>query len=86
MADEEEISLDIVKFYLGEERVNSEPQALSAFKDMKLGEAKDEFERQFIIHNLEMHDYNITQTAQTLGVYPSNLHGKIKKYGITVKK
>ncbi|HUX19849.1 MAG TPA: sigma-54 dependent transcriptional regulator [Spirochaetia bacterium] len=86
MADEKEISLEIVKFYLGEEQTNSEPEALRAFKDMKLGEAKDEFERQFIIHKLEMHDYNITQTAQTLGVYPSNLHGKIKKYGISVRK
>ncbi len=86
MADEEEISQETVKFYLGEERVKTEPEALKEFNDMKLGEAKDEFERQFIVHKLEMHDYNITQTAQTLGIYPSNLHGKIRKHGIRVKK
>ena len=86
MADEKEISQDIVKYYLGEEKIVKSSDVLKEFADMKLGEAKDEFERQFIVQKLELHDYNITQTAQTLGIYPSNLHGKIKKYGIKVKK
>ncbi|HUZ17616.1 MAG TPA: helix-turn-helix domain-containing protein, partial [Spirochaetia bacterium] len=86
MADEKEISQEIVKYYLGEEKIAKEPDALKGFTDMKLGEARDAFERQFIVQKLELHEYNITQTAQELGIYPSNLHGKIKKYGIKVKK
>jgi two-component system, NtrC family, nitrogen regulation response regulator NtrX len=86
MADEQEISQEIVRYYLGEETSAKESGILREFSEMKLGEAKDEFERRFIVLKLESHDYNITQTAQELGVYPSNLHGKIKKYGIAVKK
>jgi len=86
MVDEQLISPETVKFYLGEQRVNGESASLREFGGMKLGEARDEFERKFIVQKLEDNDFNITQTAQILGVYPSNLHGKIKKFGIKVKK
>lgn len=47
---------------------------------MDLQSAKDEFERRFLLLKLEEHNYNITRTAQNLGMYPSNLHAKIRKY------
>jgi len=53
---------------------------------MKLGEARDEFERELIIEALGRHGNNISRTAQSLGVYPSSLHGKIKKLGISVDR
>jgi two-component system, NtrC family, nitrogen regulation response regulator NtrX len=33
---------------------------------------------------LRKHGYNIARTAESIGVYPSNLHAKIKKFGIEV--
>ena len=56
------------------------------YSDMKLNDAKDKFEKQFIIQKLEQTDYNISKAAETLGIYPSNLHGKIKKLGIEILK
>jgi two-component system nitrogen regulation response regulator NtrX len=53
---------------------------------MKLGEARDLFEKRLISRRLEENGYNVAQTAQALGVYPSNLHGKIKKHGIEIRK
>jgi len=36
--------------------------------------------------SLGVNNYDISKTARLLGVYPSNLHGKIKKFGIEIKK
>jgi two-component system nitrogen regulation response regulator NtrX len=56
------------------------------FAEMKLADAKDEFERRFIEMKLKEQDYNVSRCAEVLGVYPSNLHGKVKKLGIELKK
>ena len=58
--------------------------SLSELVDLRLTGAKDAFERKYLVHNLRKHDYNIARTAEGIGVYPSNLHAKIKKYGIEV--
>ncbi len=86
MVDEQEISQETVRFYLGEQRIGRDPAELRGFSDLKLQEARETFERKFIVQKLEDNGYNITQTAQELGIYPSNLHAKIKKLGITVKR
>ncbi|AFG38691.1 sigma-54-dependent transcriptional regulator [Spirochaeta africana] len=59
---------------------------LARFEGMTLGEAREQFERELIEKKLQQHDNNISQTAQALGVYPSNLHGKIRKLRIHVGK
>jgi two-component system nitrogen regulation response regulator NtrX len=66
-------------------RISADP-VLIPFEGMSLGEAKDAFERQLILQKLEETGYNITKAAQLLGIYPSNLHNKIRKYGIETKK
>jgi two-component system nitrogen regulation response regulator NtrX len=47
-----------------------------------LREAKLEFEKEFILRKLKENSGNITKTAQEIGVERSNLHKKIKFYGI----
>lgn len=49
-------------------------------------EAKEEFEREFLIQKLEENDWNISRTAEIIEVERSNLHRKIKSYGIELKK
>jgi len=56
------------------------------YHHLKLNEAKDTFECDFLIRKLEENGYNVSRTAQVLGIYPSNLHSKIKKYGIKILK
>lgn len=51
-----------------------------------LREAREEFERDFIIQKLEENDWNISRTAEIIELERSNLHRKIKSYGIDVRK
>jgi two-component system nitrogen regulation response regulator NtrX len=48
--------------------------------------AREEFERLFIIQKLDENDWNITRTAEAIDLERSNLHRKIRSYGIELKK
>jgi two-component system nitrogen regulation response regulator NtrX len=50
-----------------------------------LRDARQEFEKEFIIRSLKEHDWNISRTAQVLGIERSHLHRKIKSFGISVE-
>ncbi len=87
LVDEAEVTEETARYYLGE--AGSRPFSDSSQREydgMKLGEARDLFEKRLVERRLEANGYNIAKTAQAMGVYPSNLHGKIKKYGIEIKK
>jgi len=60
------------------------PDRLDILTDLRLSDARDAFERGYLVHNLGKHGYNIAKTAESIGIYPSNLHAKIKKFGIEV--
>jgi two-component system nitrogen regulation response regulator NtrX len=47
-----------------------------------LREARDEFEKAFILRRLRETHWNITRAAERLGIERSNLHRKMKAYGI----
>lgn len=51
-----------------------------------LRDAREEFEREFIIQKLEENDWNISRTAELIELERSNLHRKIKSYGIDVRR
>ena len=51
-----------------------------------LREAREEFEKEFILQKLEENDWNISKTAEAIELERSNLHRKIKSYGIDMKK
>jgi two-component system, NtrC family, nitrogen regulation response regulator NtrX len=59
---------------------------LPAFDDMTFKQARDEFEREFIQQKLEEFDGNVSRTAEAIDLERSNLHRKIKSYGIELKK
>ena len=40
------------------------------------------FEREFILRQLENHRWNITQTAQAIGLSRAALHAKMKEYAL----
>jgi len=52
-----------------------------SFKTLK--DARDAFEKDFIIQKLKENSWNISKTSDAIGVERSNLHKKIKAYGIT---
>jgi two-component system nitrogen regulation response regulator NtrX len=47
-------------------------------------DAKDYFEKYYLEFKLFQNHGIISKTAEAIGMYPSNLHGKVKKFGITV--
>ena len=48
--------------------------------------AREDFEREFILQKLEEFGWNISKTAEAIELERSNLHRKIKSYGIDMKK
>ena len=64
-----------------------EAPKLGTFLDINsLREAREEFEKEFIIQKLEENDWDISKTADSIELERSNLHRKIKSYGIDLKK
>ncbi|RNC65840.1 MAG: sigma-54-dependent Fis family transcriptional regulator [Desulfuromonadales bacterium] len=51
-----------------------------------LREAREEFEKEFILQKLEEHGWNISRTAEAIELERSNLYRKMKSYGIDMKK
>ena len=51
-----------------------------------LKDARDAFERAYILAELRANDWNMTRTAERLGIERSHLYRKIKTYGITPPK
>jgi two-component system nitrogen regulation response regulator NtrX len=87
LSDGEEVGADEVRQNLGQStRSKRRSSELGEYLEMGLNEAKDTFERRYIEQKLDENGHNISRTAQSLGIYPSNLHGKIRKLGIDVKK
>ena len=51
-----------------------------------LKEARLNFERSFIIERLEANEWNVSKTAEAIGLERSNLHRKLRAYGIDPKR
>ena len=87
LVDEAEVTEETARYYLGEtESRPSKSSLYHEYEGMKLSEAKDLFEKRMVERCLEENGFNISKTAQAMGVYPSNLHGKIRKYKIEIRK
>jgi two-component system nitrogen regulation response regulator NtrX len=67
-----------------EGRTEPDPLESNATSD-SFREAKQDFERQYIIRKLREFDGNISKTAESIGLERSNLHKKIKSYGLEIK-
>ncbi|MDF1580797.1 MAG: sigma-54 dependent transcriptional regulator [Desulfuromonadales bacterium] len=60
--------------------------ALSLIPELTFKDAKDYFEKAYLMKKLEENDWNISRTAEKIGLERSNLHRKIKTYRIELKK
>lgn len=61
-------------------RVTQSPQNLFSISTLK--DARDAFEKEYLTTKLKENDWNISKTADALDMERSNLHRKIKAYGI----
>jgi two-component system nitrogen regulation response regulator NtrX len=69
-----------------QESVGRPPYASATGELGTLREAREEFERDFILQKLEENDWNVSRTAEIIEIERSNLHRKIKAFGIELKK
>ncbi|MCD4653827.1 sigma-54 dependent transcriptional regulator, partial [bacterium] len=60
--------------------IKNDYMEVSGIADLRA--ARDNFERQFILKKLELSFWNVTRTAEILGIERSNLHRKMKQLGI----
>jgi len=51
-----------------------------------LKRARDQFEKKFILEKLAAFEWNVSKTAEAIGLERSNLHRKMRAYGIELKK
>jgi two-component system nitrogen regulation response regulator NtrX len=49
-------------------------------------EARDLFEKQYLQYKLTQNGYIISRTAEAIGMYPSNLHAKLRKHLIRTER
>jgi two-component system nitrogen regulation response regulator NtrX len=71
--------------YSGSSLGGSEPNpqgAIAVSSGRSLKEAKTEFEREYIIQALKENGWNISKTAQVLGIERTYLHRRMKSFGI----
>ncbi|MCX8033988.1 MAG: sigma-54 dependent transcriptional regulator [Thermodesulfovibrio sp.] len=66
--------------------VRKEFSGESYFQYNSLKEARDAFERDFILKKLKDNNWNMTKTAELIGIERSNLYKKIKSLGIPLPK
>jgi DNA-binding NtrC family response regulator len=58
------------------------PAKLAFSHKQTLREFKEEMEREFIRQSLVANDWNVSKTAEALGIERTNLHKKIKAFGL----
>ncbi|MBW2505160.1 MAG: sigma-54-dependent Fis family transcriptional regulator [Deltaproteobacteria bacterium] len=49
-------------------------------------QAKEDFEKIYLLNKLKEYDWNVSKTAEAIGIERSNLHRKIKTYQIKLEK
>jgi two-component system nitrogen regulation response regulator NtrX len=73
---------------LGKDLQNSDESAATyqVSSGASLKTARSEFERFFILDRLEENDWNVSKTADAIGIERSNLHRKLRAYNIDPKR
>ena len=82
LVDDDAIGASDVDRFVQPRGSNGSPtnNLLHAYDDFT--QARDQFEKIFIEHQLLEHDWNVSQTAETIGIQRSHLYNKLNKYGI----
>jgi len=71
---------DVEQFIRPEGEGAPSQELVSAYDDFTT--ARDQFEKRFIEYKLHEHNWNVSQTAETIGIQRSHLYNKLNKYGI----
>jgi two-component system nitrogen regulation response regulator NtrX len=53
--------------------------------DTSYSKAKELFEKSYLEYQLKKNNYIMSRTAEAIGIYPGNLHAKLRKFGFEKK-
>ena len=77
------LNRDAMLELLNKGSVKKQEQFISdKFLGKNFNEAKESFEKHYLEFQFNKNNGIISKTAEAIGIYPSNLHAKLKKYGI----
>ncbi len=83
----DEIGLEETQVALGESQPQQHIAVTSdAVKDLELRQAREIFEREYFIHQLNKSNRNIAETARNVGMERTHLYRKLKALGIDPKQ
>ncbi len=87
LGNDEEISLEEVEKILGDEPIQIDGASAnsSILYELPLKEARDQFEKEYLQHQLENYPGGVSQMAKRIKVERTNLYRKLKSYGIDNK-
>lgn len=77
---------DVKKVLSLESSLEENGSNLEKFDGLSLQDAREEFEKNFLQEALKKNKFNLSKTAKMLGIYPSNLSLKMKKFNIQKNK
>jgi two-component system nitrogen regulation response regulator NtrX len=96
MYDEDKIDLGSIRGLLekipggkkeaGQKEKTSDLNSQNQFFNHKYIEAKELFEKSYLEFHFAQNGNVISKTAENIGMYPSNLHAKLKKYSIRTEQ
>ncbi|MDR2576008.1 MAG: sigma-54 dependent transcriptional regulator [Treponema sp.] len=66
----------------GEDAKSATPAIVKSLMEQNFNDAKESFEKCYLEFQFSMNNGIISKTAEAIGIYPSNLHAKLKKHGI----
>lgn len=67
-----------VRCYLPGKGVDTSGMSLEPFFQLEFKDAREEFERKYLLWKLREHDHNITHTAEAIGIHRQSLQQKIR--------
>lgn len=85
LGGEDEIDAEEVKAAIGAASAVNTAVGGSVSFDQPLREAREEFEKAYLVYQLEKHERNVTQMAAEAGMERTHLYRKLKSLGIDVK-
>ena len=82
LSEGDAIGIDAVDRYVNPGAAGTDPirGLVEQFNDFS--EFRDKAEELFILQKLRAHDWNVSQTAETIGIQRSHLYNKMNKYDI----
>jgi two-component system nitrogen regulation response regulator NtrX len=78
----ERIGMEAITTLLSKTNSPEKPETHPSLMDLTYNEAKEAFEKNYLEYQFAKHDGIISKTAEAIGIYPSNLHAKLRKYKI----